>query len=344
MPRAPLRFLAIASFSCCALLGAVAHAEEFNWQLSGGTSRSEPFSGGSHTDAASLGVTYYAAPVDDANGPLALASFLNPTSRMSLDANRSESEGFTYSAGFSGNVENEADVYAVSGRYVLPQSRWYAGGGYTASYTNVTPAVFGSGSDPDAYTLVAGKYLGANTTLELVIGRSQDTRVIPTLCLFPRIYCPAVSTTVETEARSVGLEAFHLWRGRSIAYSLSGGVSHSSRDIDIIRSPIVPTTSPFPPSLVVVPIAVFAGGVTTGVSNRGNIYRAAGEIFPTARLGVRLGYSRTDDGGAVSDGAYDLAATWFFKPRVGVQFSYSRSMFDSLPDGHGSAIRFIGRL
>jgi hypothetical protein len=345
MPPRPTRSLVIASLSCCALLGAAAHAEPFSWQLGGGMSRSEPFSGGSHADATSLGATYYLAPVDDTNGPLALASFLNPTSRMSVDADRSKSEGFAYRiAGVAGSVENETDVYAVSGRYVLPQSRWYAGGAYTASYTNEAASIFGSGSDPDAYTLVAGKYLGAKTTFELVLGRSQQTRVIPSLCLRPGLFCTATTTTVETEARSVGLEAFHLWRGRSIAYSLSGGVSQSSMDIDYIRSPIAPTTSPFPPFIVVSPIGTVAGGVTTGFSDRGNIYRAAGEIFPTPRLGVRLGYSRTDDGGVFSDGAYDLAATWFFKPRVGVRFSYSRSMLDDLPDGHGSAIRFIGRL
>jgi hypothetical protein len=312
-------------------------------------SGSEPYSGASDADGRSLEATYYFAPVDDANGPLALASFLDPTSRMSVDVDRSESESFTYTAGFAASIEHEADAYAVSGRYVLPQSRWYAGGAYTTSSTNDSPSLFGSGSDPDAYTLVAGKYLGANTTLELVVGRSQQTSVIPSLCSFPRLFCAAISFTVETEVRSAGLEAFHLWRGRSIAYSLSGGVSQTSMEIDITGSPIVttvPTIPSIPPPFVVVtPIGGVAGGSATGFSDRTNVYRAAGEIFPTARLGVRLGYSRADGDGVVpTDGVYDLAATWFFKPRVGVQFSYSRSMLDDLPDGHGSAIRFIGRL
>jgi hypothetical protein len=149
------------------------------------------------------------------------------------------------------------------------------------------------------------------------------------------------------ETRNAGLEVFHLWRGRSLAYSLSGGVSQSSTDIDITRSPIVPTTSPFPPSFIVANPGTFAGGVAvaTHASDRANVYRVAGEIFPTARLGVRLGYTRADSDDALStEGAYGLAATWFFKPRVGVQFSYSRAIHDDLADGHGSAIRFIGRL
>ncbi len=179
-----------------------------------------------------------------------------------------------------------------------------------------------------------------------MLGRSQQTSVVPSFCSIPRLFCPAITTTLETEARNLRLEAFHLWRGRSIAYSLSGGVSQTSSHVDI-RSSIAPTTSPFPPSFIVVnPIGGIVGGeVTTGFSDRTNVYRAAGEIFPTSRLGVRLGYSRADgDAASSTDGAYDLATTWFFKPRVGVQFAYSRSMLDDLPDGHGSAIRFIGRL
>jgi hypothetical protein len=344
-----MRSRTIAAFSCCALLGAAAHAEPFNWQLGGGMSRSEPYSFASLVDGASLEATYYFGSVDDAKGPLALASFLNPTSQMSLDTDRSESEGFTFVSGIGGGTfKSETDAYAISGRYVLPQSRWYAGGAYAASYTDETPSIFGSESDPDVYTLVAGKYFGANTTLKLVLSRSQETSVIPSLCSFPSLFCPTTITTVEMETRNAGLEVFHLWRGRSLAYSLSGGVSQTSTDIDITRSPVVstsPTTPAIaPPFLVVNPIA---GGVATatGFGDRANVYRAAGEIFPTARLSVRLGYSRADGDDALStDGAYDLAATWFFKPRIGVRFSYSRYMHDNLADGHGSAIHFIGRL
>jgi hypothetical protein len=126
-------------------------------------------------------------------------------------------------------------------------------------------------------------------------------------------------------------------------------LEQSSTDIDITRSPIVPTISPFPPPYIVADPGAFAGGVAvaTGFSDRTTVYSAAGEIFPTARLGVRLGYTCAHGDDVLSlatDSAYDLAATWFFRPRVGVQFSYSRDMHDDLADGHGSAIHFIGRL
>jgi hypothetical protein len=64
-------------------------------------------------------------------------------------------------------------------------------------------------------------------------------------------------------------------------------------------------------------------------------------------LGLRLGYSRPD--GDVPDGeGYDFAATWFFKPRVAVQFSFARTRQDDAPAGLGHsdtlAMRFLGRL
>jgi hypothetical protein len=77
------------------------------------------------------------------------------------------------------------------------------------------------------------------------------------------------------------------------------------------------------------------------------VYSVAGELFPTGRLGVRVGYSRPDYEGASSEG-YDIATTWFFKPRVAVQLSWSRASFDNAPPGvtdpETTAIRFIGRL
>jgi hypothetical protein len=84
-----------------------------------------------------------------------------------------------------------------------------------------------------------------------------------------------------------------------------------------------------------------AGGILPAFDpdSRLRTYRAAGEVFPTARLGVRLGYTRPDGEGLYSnDGGYDLAATWFFKPRVGVQFSYAESLTQI--DSH---VRLIGR-
>ena len=51
------------------------------WQLSGITSRTEVAD--FHTDSWAVDGTYYVKPLDDGDGPYALASFLNPTTRVS---------------------------------------------------------------------------------------------------------------------------------------------------------------------------------------------------------------------------------------------------------------------
>jgi hypothetical protein len=61
---------------------------------------------------------------------------------------------------------------------------------------------------------------------------------------------------------------------------------------------------------------------------------------------VRVGYSRPD--GDFDVDGYDVAATWFFKPRVAVQFALSHASFGNAPPGLGrsetAGVRFIGRL
>jgi hypothetical protein len=78
-----------------------------------------------------------------------------------------------------------------------------------------------------------------------------------------------------------------------------------------------------------------------------SVYSVAGELFPTNRLGVRVGYSRPDTDFLDSDG-FDVAATWFFKPRIAVQFSLARTSFGGGPVGVGdvdsAGVRFFGRL
>src|SRR5262245_61957215 len=101
----------IAASAVCACLSAVpCRADEYSWQLSGTTTRFER--AGAHTDASSLGATYYVNPLDDSGGPLALATFLHPTTRLSATA--------------SGEEGGEPKGYILDGRYVLPGAQWYA--------------------------------------------------------------------------------------------------------------------------------------------------------------------------------------------------------------------------
>jgi hypothetical protein len=331
---------AVAWLSCFALSNAA--AEPFDWQLSGGVTRTDQANGVTDEGAA-LSATYHFEPIDDSNGPLALASFLDPTSQMFVAADRAEIQPASSTIGSSSRGVREVESYALGGRYMLAASRWYAGGTFRSSYTEPTPTAFGSrGSDADSYTLVAGKYLGARTTLSLALGRSQDTTLIPPSCSFVSPFCPTYTTILEVEARSATLDVFRLWQGRSVAYTLSGAVSQSAASIDVTLSPPPrPMTSIGPPAFVGGGIAVFA---PRPLGDRVNVYRVAGEIFPTERLGVRLGYSRADaDGVEPSDGTSELSATWYFRPRIGVQFSYSRDEYDSGFHAQANAIRLIGR-
>jgi hypothetical protein len=77
------------------------------------------------------------------------------------------------------------------------------------------------------------------------------------------------------------------------------------------------------------------------------------ELFPTAKLGVRIGYTRWDDD-TPADDAYDVAATWFVRRDLGLEVSYSKQSADGDPftvfmddyfdHSETVAIRVIGRL
>jgi len=313
LASSPGRLIGVAVAAACAAFAA--HAEEFSWQLSGATRHAE--AGDSDLDSWTLDATYYMNPLDDSAGPYALASFLNPTTRVSAAASRSDTPQ---------DVFDDPTAYTLGGAYVLPGEKWYVGADYAKS--NVDNGPFVRGSDPKGYGVQAGRYLGANTTLELRMGRSEQTS---SLTCPPNVQvCIGFPTEIETTTDSVGLEVFHVRRFRSLTYSLQGSVSERDTDLEIrsaFTSPFTSLTSP----------------QADGPSLR--VYSVAGELFPTQRLGVRVGYSRPDDFDVDS---YDVAATWFFKPRVAVQFALSRSTVDDAPPGlrrsESTGVRFIGRL
>jgi hypothetical protein len=294
-------------------------AEEFSWQLSGVTSRTEI--GDFHTDGWAVDGTYYVNPIGDGAGPYALASFLNPTTRVSAAASRIDSDFFDHPS-----------AYTLDGAYVLPGERWYVGANYAKSdpgdrALNVTR------DDGKGYGVLAGRYLGADTTLELGLGRSEHNLESWTCPLGVPCFVgsPAIIPfATETTTNSVSLDVFHVRRFRSLTYSLQGGVSQSEAEIAVVS-----------PDLSLVPASPGDGGSVRA-------YSVAGELFPTNRLGVRVGYSEShSDIGLDSDG-YDVTATWFIKPRIALQFSLSRTSRDDIPtdfaDVDNAAVRFIGRL
>jgi Putative general bacterial porin len=306
----PRRLIGAAVAAACAAFAV--QAEEFSWQLSGAKRQVE--AANFDSDSWAVDATFYMKPIEDTAGPYALASFLNPTTRVSATASRNDSPQ---------DVFDDPTAYTLSGAYVLPGEKWYVGADYAKADGDDAPPV--TISDPKGYGVHAGRYLGANTTLELRLGRSEQKS---SLSCPIGLFCIGAPLEIELTTDSVGLEVLHVRRFRSLTYSLQGSVSERDTDFDIR-----------PTNLLGIP-------VLTGGGQPVRQYSVAAELFPTDRLGVRVGYTRPDRDFNV-DG-YDLAATWFFKPRIAVQFTLSHTSVDDAPPGLGrsesAGVRFIGRL
>lgn len=308
----PKRLLAAAVAASCTVFAAP--AEEFSWQLSGSARHAE--TGDFDSDSWAIDATYYVNPIADSVGPYALASFLNSTTRVSaLASGNNTSQDFV----------DDPIAYTLSGAYVLPGEKWYVGAEYAKSDLDVDDSSFTTISDPKGYGVHAGRYLGANTTLELRLGRSEQKT---SLACPIGLLCIGLPVEIEATTDSVGLEVFHVRRFRSLTYSLQGGVSERDTDVDIR-----------PATLPGIPFA-------TGGGQAVRQYSVAAELFPTDRLGVRVGYSRPDS--VFNVDGYDVAATWFFKPRVAVQLGLARTTRDDSPTevrhSDNIGVRFIGRL
>ncbi len=304
------RLIGAAVAGACA---AFAQAEEFSWQLSGAMRQAE--SADLTTDSWAVDATFYVNPIADSAGPYALASFLNPTTRVSAAASGTDSPL---------DVFDDPTAYTLSGAYVLPGEKWYVGAEYAKSNVDDAPPL--TFSDPKGYGVQAGRYLGANTTLELRLDRSEQSS--SSTCTSNVPFCIGSPTETELTTDSVGLEVFHVRRFRSLTYSLQGSVSERDTDIEI-RSPFTSLTLP-----------------SLGDGSSVRSYSVAAELFPSDRLGVRVGYSRPERDFDLE--GYDIAATWFFKPRVAVQVALSYSTLDDAPPGlrhfDSAGVRFIGRL
>jgi hypothetical protein len=124
--------------------------------------------------------------------------------------------------------------------------------------------------------------------------------------------------TSETQRDYASVSVLHVRRFRSLTYSLSGRIAGSSGTFTFDAPAFT-----FPP-----PINVTQPAIHDEFSiPRLQSYSVAGELFPTARLGVRLGYARWDDD-TPADDAYDVAATWFVRRDLGLQFVFSRQTVD----------------
>ena len=324
-----------------------------------------------------LTATYFFRPVDDADGPYALAPFLERSS--SLGASYSEDKtttvvpGFTYTIPFLPppppippvTVVNRGASRSLSGRHVWQTTGWYAGASLAEAATAkpaLPPTSFSVlGDDLTTGSLELGKYVGPSTAVELSLEAAETslTSEIPLFCtsVFCSINPPALlTTTLETDLESIEVSALHVGRLGRLRYSLAGGVTTSdlSATIDAVSTPLtLPTfpTAPTQPSPIAIAGFVAVGGyiglASSAVRERNERYALAGELFPTQGLGIRLGYARWD-GDEPLDESYELGVTWFFRPSIGAQVVLSRTKSElpiaTIRDADTVALQVIGRL
>ncbi|HZF27768.1 MAG TPA: hypothetical protein VE907_01495 [Gammaproteobacteria bacterium] len=309
--------------------GAV-HAAEFSWEPSGAANELDsPFSA-LNVERSSFGLTYYFGAVDDAGGPLGLAAFFDPSSRISasIDHEKDETSRFQFGPPFR-NLVSTTDEYSVGGRYVQPTSKWYFGGRY--AHGDIDPGISPRDIDGDTegYGMLVGKYLGADTTVELGFDSSlRQDKLGPPVC----VMAPCTGSMNDIKRDEWSVAAQHVWHGGALAYSLWGRIAETKGTATAHNPPITIGSFIFP-------------SITTEFDiPRANVYSAAGEIFPTRKLGVRLGYSRWD-GDLALDDAYDVSATWFVTHKVGVALSFSRQRStDGFVDhSDNKAVSVVGR-
>jgi hypothetical protein len=189
-----------------------------------------------------------------------------------------------------------------------------------------------------------GKYLGCATTLEAAWNTNESERDLPVAGSCSASGCVTIDGTNKRQQDHASVNVLHVRRSRSMTYSLSGRIAGSRANV-AVTSPGGMLPPPF--SLTVPPLNLRVS------LPRLQSYSVGSELFPTAKLGVRIGYTRWDDD-TQADDAYDVAATWFVRRDLGLQFSYSKQTVDGdlsaffaddyFDNSETVAIRVIGRL
>ncbi len=307
--------------AACSLAPSVGRGGEFSWEVAG--LASDGHHGSLDEEHSSLQARYYLGGVDDSSEPYGLAPFLDPTSSVSVTLGHSKfmQQLTAFPVPVPSNVVSTEDEKSVGGRYVLPRSKWYVGGSYTRTDIDSPFGALTDFVDGKAYGLLAGKYLGPATSLEATVDSSETRGESPYIVCFSAgcVFVGTTDTRIRREHSSIDL--LHVGTWRTLRYSLSGRIATTSGRLDLHKPAFAfPILVPPPPFGLATTIP--ASSITYGIP-RLRSYSVAGELFPTARIGVRVGYTRWDDETA-ADHSYDVAATWFFSRNVGLRFAFSR--------------------
>jgi hypothetical protein len=343
------------------------HAE-FSWELAGGGGVADRDGAGAELDSQFAGVsaTYYFAPVDDGSGPHALAGFLDPSTQISISGREDRQTLTTTIVGtapsnpstIAGGVafdpvfERHMTDYSIAGHYLLPRSKWYAGGRLALGDVDEPRAspVTGRSTEVRSRGLVAGKYFGTGATrLEVGLARSSsESEIVVDYCPV-LVACLRGSVSSEAIEDTIHIDVMHVRRFRSATFSLFGSVGELDRQLRL-GAPVFTATPSRLPALLglivgnVVPMPVQILPVTELDLEPTHTYSVGTEIFPVPAVGVRLGYSRLDAETA-DDDAIAIGASWFFRRNVGLEFTLSRDDPEGdVPRTERAALRLIGRL
>jgi hypothetical protein len=96
------------------------------------------------------------------------------------------------------------------------------------------------------------------------------------------------------------------------------------------------------------PLALIAAPFTgpLPIPDERETYSIGGELFPTERLGLRIGLARSDSD-FFDEESYDVTATWFLTRAMAVQFVLARTeseRFTLQRDVDSAELRLFGRL
>ena len=342
---------------CAGLLtGSSAAGAEFTWQLAGAHGQDDA-AGIVESAHWTLSATYYASPVDDENGPYILAPFLNRSSYLAVGLWQARQENVLVGlhGGSPGFIRRLQELYgrsttetlesSVSGRYVWAGSGWYVGGGAKRADTGERPSM--RNMESSGYRVVAGKYLGGATTLDLTLGVSREMQEPD------EVVCQVLSGSCfgfggsDIDTEEAALSVRHVGALWGDTYSISAQVRSSRSDVGFIPARLL--------GLETLPVTAVpttgAGVVASGdplYTEKHRAYFLSGEWFPLITLGVRLSYARVKQEMLPDNEGAGLSGSWFFRRNVGAQVSFTRTRSDVPPEfqfrySDSVTVRLLGR-
>jgi hypothetical protein len=241
--------------------------------------------------------TWYLAGVDVSNGPRSRAGFVSRASSVSLSYTRGSGDSaFTVDSddpSFPSSVgSSEQDTNNLSGnlRWVWPESGWYALAGFSMADFETDVEI--DSIEANAFSLGVGKYIGAQTALELTAIRQESD--------FSGAVIGGDSTSTEIAASLLHIGSLgQTWQyGTDIALStMSRGLSEGSYSA---RLSLYPSRS--------LAFGFEIDGALQDPGSVGTDYGVFASWFPRERIGVhaRYGWAGFDEPENIDRDQYDF--------------------------------------